>query len=118
MIGPKALPFLRIMFYVLALVQFAFFAGLEIKGSTNEWIFIGVTSAVLISLLTVHHRFLTRRRESDEEQRRSARKSMYIKKETMETMEEGSSEPDQMSSDPEEDGSFTESIPEHGETFP
>jgi len=56
---PAATPYLRILFYALALIQFVLFGVLKIKDDVAAWIAIAaITCIVLISLLVHYFRIL------------------------------------------------------------
>ena len=54
---PSMVPFLRVLFYVLAVVQLALFGWLKIGDSVEQWVAIVViTASVAGGLLVNHHR--------------------------------------------------------------
>ena len=49
---PKAQPYLRTLFYLLAVVQLCMFGGIKIKGNVRQWVVIcGITVMVALALV-------------------------------------------------------------------
>merc|ERR1712032_963125 len=51
---PTRESFFRRLFYVLAVIQFATFAGLKIKGNVEAWVVIGSTFAAALAAVSLH----------------------------------------------------------------
>uniref|UniRef100_A0A7S3PQA9 Membrane transporter protein n=1 Tax=Aplanochytrium stocchinoi TaxID=215587 RepID=A0A7S3PQA9_9STRA len=61
---PAATPYLRKLFYFLAITQFVLFGILKIKDDVIAWISISILTAVLIIALYMHYKMLMARRAS------------------------------------------------------
>jgi uncharacterized membrane protein YfcA len=53
---PEFVPYLRALFYVMALMQFVMFAALKIKGDTATWVIVVVVTAGAVATLGLHWR--------------------------------------------------------------
>jgi uncharacterized protein len=71
---PACAPYLRILFYVLAVIQLALFGALKIKSSLVEWVVIASLTVVEVACLYLD--FLLRRRRWRQRQRGEGRPSM------------------------------------------
>lgn len=61
LLTPGLQAYLRIVFYVLAILQFVGFAVLKIKMKADAWAIFGVASGIIFALLT-SHAVITKRR--------------------------------------------------------
>lgn len=53
---PAAVPYLRLLFYTLAVVQFAMFAALKIQGDTAAWGAVAIIVGVEVTGIVAHYR--------------------------------------------------------------
>jgi hypothetical protein len=61
LLTPSLQAYLRIVFYVLAIAQFAGFAVIKIKGNTDAWIIFTVVSVLVLVGLVLHRIFKSRK---------------------------------------------------------
>jgi hypothetical protein len=55
---PGTVPYLRALFYIMALVQFCLFAALKIKGDATTWAVTTIATASTVLVLIWHSRSL------------------------------------------------------------
>lgn len=63
---PEYVPYLRMLFYCLAVIQLVLFGALEIKASAIEWIVIGVITVLNLCSLGIYHYLRQKKKRRNE----------------------------------------------------